>query len=404
MMKPSLFVLFSFMALALPAGLGLAADKNGSKQLVASGLSLMKASDFAGAADNFERAAALDPAPKTLLDLASCYKALHRYQDALDVLKRLQQEFAGKLKPDLQQASTQLGAEIRSMVATLVLAVEPSSAQVILDGKELPAGLATGSFMLAPGDHTVEVSMAGYVSQRRSIRLASGAQSSEGIILEREPGTLAVHSDPSGATVWVDGEEKAQTPIDQPLALTPGNHRIALRMIGRMPAERTVEIRAGERTTVALALEPVEVATPPLAASTEPAAVLNAALAASIMDAARPPPPRYWRIVAWSSAAGALLAGGTALVLWKGVGDYHFKKMKEFDQQYMNTGDPKYDRDRRTALSNAQMSGYAAIGCGIGAGVLAATAVAAFFFDAREDQAEKTSSLSLAPTGIQLGF
>lgn len=401
-MKRSILRVVSAMALVvLFAGQALAADKDVAKQWLQSGLNSMKAGDWVAAVADLERSSALSATPESLLNLATCYKSLQRYAEALDVLKRLRQEFDGKLKPNIMDAAFHLEAEVQSQVATLVLSVEPPTAEVSIDGRVSLASSATESYLLTPGDHTIEASLAGYRALTRTVHLAAGAQTSERMVLEPAPGTLIVHSDPVGATVLVDGQERARTPSEPALALTPGNHTIVLMMEGRLPAEKSVEIRSGERQVWAAVLLPL--APPPPALVPVPAAASAGGLTTAPVEPAKPQ-SRHLRILAQVSAVGAVLAGGAAMVLWRGVAESHFRKMKEYDRQYLDTGDPKDDHNRRAALDNAQKAGYAAIGCGVGAGVLALTAITAFIFDVPKDGDSKTPSLSLTATGIRLGF
>jgi hypothetical protein len=394
-------LLASWLALvALLGGQALADDKDEARQLFESGLKLMKGDDFTAAAADFERSSALYPTQNSLFNLANCYKAMQRYAEALDALKRLRQEFGDKLKADIKDAAAQQEADIQSIVATLTIAVEPPSAKVTVDGRESHAGATTGSYLLAPGEHVIEASLAGYRTLRRPMHLVSGAHAAETVVLELEPGYLIVHSDPFGATVLVDGVEKANTPIDEPLALVPGGHVIGLRMTGRKQAERNVEIHPGERQVLEFALAPFEVVAPP--AGVVPVAGGSAGTLVMAPDNAKPK-TRYWRIAAWSAAAGTLIAGGGVVAFWM-VGNRWFDDAKKYDREYAQSGGPNADHNRRAALSNAQLNGYLAIGCGIGAGLLAATAATAFVMDSRRSQEGKSSSLSLTATGLRLGF
>jgi hypothetical protein len=400
-MKRSILRVASAMALVvLLAGQVLAADKDEARQWLQSGLNSMKAGDFVAAVADLERSSALSATPDSLLNLAACYRSLQRYAEALDMLKRLRQEFDGKLKPSIMDAAFHLEAEVQSQVATLVLSVEPPSAEVSIDGRTSLASAGTESYLLAPGDHTIEASLAGYRTLTRTVKLAAGAQTTERLVLEPAPGTLVVHSDPVGATVQVDGQVRARTPTEPALELTPGNHTIVLMTEGRLPAEKNVEIRSGENQVWAAVLLPVT----PTAPANAPAATASRTDLASAPAQAAKPQTRAWRILAQTSAVGAVLVGGTAMVLWRGVAESHFRKMQQYDRQYLDTGNPSDDRNRRAALENAQKAGYAAIGCGVGAGILAITAITAFIVDAHKDGDSGTPSLSLSATGIRLGF
>ena len=381
-----------------------AGDKEEAKRLFESGLKLMKVDDFAAAAANFERSSALYPTQNSLFNLANCYKAMQRYEGALNIFKRLREQFGGKLKPEIQEASAHQEAEIRSIVATLILKVEPQSAKVVVDGRELTAGAATAPLLLAPGDHNIEASLAGYRTLRRSVRLVSGAQRSESVVLEVEPGYLSVRSDTSGAGVFVDGVEKGRTPLGEALVLPPGSHVVALRMPGGKEAERKVEIRAGEREVLDFAPASFDATMPPSSYALEQAAGPGAGLATTATDVTRPR-TRYWKAVAWSTAAGALLAGGTAMVFWKVFGDGHFSTAQDYADQYKNNPSDQQLKDKGVAEYNlAVRDGKIAIGLGIGAGVLAVASVAAFIADSAGQKSQSSPAVLLAPAGLRLAF
>jgi hypothetical protein len=400
-MRRPILALVSLLALqVLLAGHAQAGDKDEAKRLFESGLKLMKADDFAAAAANFERSSALYPTQTSLFNLANCHKAMQRYGEALDVLKRLRQEFGDKLKPDIKEAAAQQETEIQSVVATLVLTVVPATAKVSIDGRLSPAKSAAGTYLLAPGDHTIEASLDGYRSLRRTVHLVSGAQTSERMVLEIEPGYLVIRSDPSGAAVWVDGVEKGKTPVDPALALIPGNHVVSLRIAGHKETERKLEIHAGERQVLELSLPPFEPGAPPVAVA--PAAETSPTLIASPVDTAQPK-TRAWRIVAWTSAAGAVAAGAVAIV-FKVLGDNQFSDAKQHNVDYGLHGEEADRVGRESAMSIARRDGYVAIGCGVGAGLLAATAVLGFIADRRDHNPETASSVSVSATGLRLGF
>jgi hypothetical protein len=400
-MRRPILVVVSLLALqVLLAGHALAGDKDEAKRLFESGLKLMKSDDFTAAAANFERSSTLYPSQNSLFNLANCYKAMQRYGEALDVLKRLRQEFGDKLKPDIKEAAAQQETEIQSVVATLVLTVEPATAKVSIDGRLSPSKSAAGTTLLAPGDHTIEASLEGYRSLRRTVHLVSGAHTSERIVLDIEPGYLVVRSDPSGAAVWVDGVEKAKTPVDPALALGPGNHLITLRIAGYKETERNLEIHAGERQVLELTLAAFEPGAP--APVVAPVAETTTNLSTTPAETA-PSKSRTWRTVAWTSGAGAVAAGAVAIV-FKVLGDRQFEDAKKHNNDYGDHGDPKDDVGAHSAMSNAQRDGYVAIGCGVGGGLLAATAVVGFILDRRAQNPETASSVSVSATGLRLGF
>jgi len=394
-------VLVLVAAVACLASPASASDKEEAKRLFESGLKLMTADDFGAAAANFERSVALYPTQNSLFNLANCYKALQRYAEALETLKRLHRDFGDKLKPEIKEAAEQQEAEIRSVAATLTVKVAPAGAKVVLDGREMSATALSRPLLLAPGDHTIEASLAGYRATRRSVRLVSGAERSEEIVLSIEPGYLLVRSEPAGAAVVVDGEQKATTPLIEPVALTPGPHTVAVRLAGRREAERRVEIRAGERQVLELVLPALDLAAPPVPAMTEEVALPGAEVAGAVAHVGEAKPrTRFWKILAWSSSAGALAAGATAMVFWKVLGDGHFEEARYYEG--VSKTDPQAKAKGETLVGEANHDGNIAIGFGIGAGVLAVTALVSFLADSGQSSGE--TSVSVSPAGLGVRF
>jgi hypothetical protein len=206
-----------------------ASEKDEAKQLFESGLKLMKLDDFAAAAANFERSTALFATQNSLFNLANCYQAMRRYGDALTTLERLNHDFGKALKPEIKSAAARREAEIRSLVARLTVQVEPSDASLTVDGKDTGTGLARGPLLLAPGDHMLEATRAGYRTQRWSIPLVSGKEQLELVRLEVEPVPAPV---PSAFSAQVPPVGAAQTPDLAASAIPEPTHKSrALRIV-----------------------------------------------------------------------------------------------------------------------------------------------------------------------------
>lgn len=167
----------TFLTVALVACISASAwagGKEEAKRLFDAGLNLMKAEDFAGAAANFERSVSLFPTQNSLFNLANCYRATHRYGEALDTLERLQRDFGKTLKPEIQAGAIRQQSEIRALAVRLTLEVSPADASVTVDGKAIGPGPTRGPLVLGPGEHTVEATRADYQVLRQTVQLVSG--------------------------------------------------------------------------------------------------------------------------------------------------------------------------------------------------------------------------------------
>jgi hypothetical protein len=117
----------------------------------------------------------------------------------------------------------------------------PPGAKAVLDD-HLDQSCQTPCVLHSPaGVHHLTLSLPGYLNDYREIRLGAGAQDLP-VIAMRQPGaTLMVSSDPSGATVKINGEIQSQvTPAS--IMLRPGTYSVTIEKGGRSQTQK-VEIQ-----------------------------------------------------------------------------------------------------------------------------------------------------------------
>jgi hypothetical protein len=378
-----------------------AGDKEEAKQLFDAGLKLMRLDDFAGATANFERSVALYPTQNSLFNLANCYKALQRYGDALALVERLKRDFGGKLKPEIKEAIERHQQELESLVARLTLETVPADASIRIDGKEAGTGPTLGPLLLGPGEHEIEAARPGHRSQRRSVKLVSGAGRTEKFALEVEAGQVVVRANIAGAGVFVDGQQAGTTPLTEALSLPPGQHLLSLRAADHQDIDRAFEVQAGTRQVLDIGLT-AKLAPTPVTAPAAPAPGTSLAESGPAK-----PRSRVLRIVTWASAAGAVAAGalaGTFLIIRNGQAS-DFQKYNDLyasPAPMSATDRSNYDAKRLAAFDDMNRSKWIAIASGIGAGALAVTAVVTYLLDARGEDSKTTVSLS--PFGLAVKF
>jgi serine/threonine protein kinase len=123
----------------------------------------------------------------------------------------------------------------------------PEGAQVRIDGRTDPSWVTPYNLPgLAPGQHSVSVSKAGYAAENRTIDVASASKSFLVVQLAQITATAAVTSTPAGAAIFVDGKDSgrvtpAQIPVDK-----PGNHTFLVRKQGYLEEATTVNLQAGQ--------------------------------------------------------------------------------------------------------------------------------------------------------------
>ncbi len=176
--------------------------------------------------------------------------------------------------------------------------------------------------------------------------------------LKAKPGIVTVESTPSGAMIWVDGENTAQvTPAD--IELSAGDHVIAVQPDGYSPAEQKVTVLIGSQQRVSLS--PMPQAPPPEVAQTNVPEVDIQAHHTS-----------YGMLPIWiaTGVAGAGLVTGAIL------GGLALKEKGDFDAR----------PNERTADKGERLALFADVGFGIAA---AAGITAVVLYVTRDKDADK---------------
>jgi hypothetical protein len=125
--------------------------------------------------------------------------------------------------------------------------------------------------------------------------------------------TLELRQVPANAAVRIDGESAGLTPIEGPLWVEPGAHRLSIELAGRPPWIGTVEAKGGE--TIAVTLPAPEVSTPPAGTGGEAAGRNDGAIVAPRPpEGAQPSRLRRWWWL-WAGIGVALIGGATAIYL-----------------------------------------------------------------------------------------
>nr|WP_298718199.1 PEGA domain-containing protein [uncultured Steroidobacter sp.] len=119
----------------------------------------------------------------------------------------------------------------------------PAQARITVDGKEL--GNAPGEFTLAPGKHTIAIAAARYQPFSGEIDVI-GEGKSQTFTPQLVPAwaDVTVTSEPAGAKLLVDGEERGVTPLTT--QILAGNHPVELRMDGFKSWTTDVQVKANE--------------------------------------------------------------------------------------------------------------------------------------------------------------
>ncbi|NKB70618.1 MAG: PEGA domain-containing protein [Candidatus Latescibacteria bacterium] len=107
---------------------------------------------------------------------------------------------------------------------------------------------------LPTGAYTVQATRAGYVAESRDLVLEDGATALVDFALRARVGELYLISQPTGASVQVDGAHRGQTPLH--LEKMPvGRHQVRLRKADYQARDTTLTVVLGRADTVRLGLQ-----------------------------------------------------------------------------------------------------------------------------------------------------
>lgn len=178
--------------------------------------------------------------PTTLKDLSPGEHSVVLRQD--DLMYRGSVD----LKPGQQ---TELVAVLEKIEAEVVVISDPSGAEVLLQGRS--AGRTPLTLKLPLGQVTLELRKELRVTARRLVKV-EGPQRMEVKVPLAQVGIIAVASEPSGATVYLDGRSVGITPAE--LVVDPGLHKVRVERPGRDAVVRELTIKPGQNVQVTEAL------------------------------------------------------------------------------------------------------------------------------------------------------
>ena len=199
-----------------------------------------------------------------------------RLIDAVD--KREIRRVGESLADDLDKRARQLDAlavqllSPETYVGSLSVTTEVPGAAIYLDAEFIGKTPLEGRIKeLRAGPHILRVSKPGFktlyqfvdVAYQRHVKVKVdlAANTISGKIVEEVSeagyGALFVDSTLSGIQLRIDGEPRATTPLETPLAkLAPGKRRLAFYRDGKPLLRETVEVKKDNRTDLALTLGP----------------------------------------------------------------------------------------------------------------------------------------------------
>ncbi|MBN1608739.1 MAG: PEGA domain-containing protein [Polyangiaceae bacterium] len=224
--------------------------------------------DYEAAIEAFKRAYAVEPDSETLYQLGKAYAMADWPVEAVDAFER----YLDAAPPNLSaERRSELAGAIEGQkrrVGTIVLQVTPEQASVTLDDTLLDRTAVAGPLAVRQGFHVIAASLDGYVPQARSVQVRGTRSELIRLILvpEKPPvheGLLGIQCQVPAVSVLVDERQLATTPLEEPIMLPEGVHRLRLERSGYRPQTTTISVSRARTTRVECDLPIVQ----PLAAS-----------------------------------------------------------------------------------------------------------------------------------------
>jgi diacylglycerol kinase family enzyme len=146
-----------------------------------------------------------------------------------------------------------LTAVLQSKTGSIMIDSVPANASIYLDGEKI--GTTPDTLMSAtPGIHEVEVKMDGYEAWRKKVNVKADKNKSLTAVLRITTGAIKINSEPTNATIYLDGKEVGTTP-DTIRSISQGTHEIEVQMEGHEKWKRSVKVNVGKEKVLTALLQ-----------------------------------------------------------------------------------------------------------------------------------------------------
>ena len=212
---------------------------------------------------------------------------------------------------------------------------------------------------------------------------------------------LNVKVDRDGATIAVDGEKVGLSPLTYPLLLSPGKHKVSIRLEGHKYDVQKVKLLARDERSLLFTGEIFVGEQDPLTEDGEPVVAEP--------EKARGRPSALF----WTGAAGTVVAGVLSGVFFglRGNAESDFENARDkwndlsVEEQASSAGDSPWE-DMKTAADDYDKFNTGAIISAIAAGVFAVSSVVILVTDLKDsdDNEETAARVRIRPTPGGLGI
>jgi formylglycine-generating enzyme required for sulfatase activity len=148
------------------------------------------------------------------------------------------------------QKLVQRNYRLQPQQSGIQITAEPQSSRITIDGRSVK-NLSTTT-LNANQSYRVEVSSRGYISEQRTVRVSPGKTENISINLRPAFGSVTLSSEPRGADVYINGQNKGKSPLTTDLQVLPT--RVEFRRAGYRPVTENFTPVLNKPTTVKVKL------------------------------------------------------------------------------------------------------------------------------------------------------
>ena len=247
----SLIIIMLFAAAAAHAGPRETAE---ALRRVEQGNKLYESGRYEDALRSYLAAYELSPSADTLFNVGLAQEKLLAFEQCVIAFRKY---IAQSSDAATKERATERSARCleKTRVPVKVSSSPPGAAVSLATGSDAATfrGRTPTQLDLAPASYRIKVEMPGYVPLEQTVVVDVGVRPEIDFPLEKLS-SLAIESDPSGATVEVDNDPPSATPFRR--ELRAGTYKIRLHKDAYRDVDREVTIGAGEQQTLVITLPP----------------------------------------------------------------------------------------------------------------------------------------------------
>ena len=347
------------------------------------------------ALEQFRSAYALYPHHQVLKNIGVIQRQLKQYCPALETFQRLREEVCTRKEiRETDLAVDELKRLCSATTEQVTVVSEPSGAKVWIDTESGdPAGITPWKGQLEFGSHFVLLRFDGYQDRQEPFAVGQGKPEAFQLSLEpAAPPEVVIVSQPTGALVWIDGEDGDPAGVTPWLGrLEPGSHFVLLRKAGHPDKRVSFIVEAGKSVSLqeTLEAEPNEVTPPEQKNGSE-----------SPDDTESMVPVMGW--TATGVGGAGLMAGAAFTLMTIGAADEAERMRRDASSDTSIT--LREIRSKEDEAGGYETASYIAYGVG---GVLFATGVTLLVIDRYDADGEADDpmvSLWVTPASVTLTF